>query len=81
MDKKERYERESLAKGGSVPPDMRRNSKARSHESISEMPNEGSSFRKREEATRERAREGFDTVDIEHLSEEKRKAIIDRDLE
>lgn len=29
MNKKERYERESTAKGGSVPPDLRRHSKAR----------------------------------------------------
>ncbi len=29
MDRKERYERESTAKGGSVPPDLRRHSDSR----------------------------------------------------
>lgn len=81
MDEKEGYMRESKAKAGSVPPDMRRNSKARSASSKESMPGEGSSFHKQEQRERDRATEGFDTVDIERVSDEQRKAIMHRDLE
>lgn len=82
MDKQERYARESDAKGGSVPPDERRNSKARSASSKAAMPNEGSSFDKREESKLMHEQAGeITTVDIERLPAAARKAIRDRDLE
>lgn len=80
MDEKERYERESKAKGGTVPPDERRHHKGRSESAKQNMPNEGSSFEKREQAKRDRAKSGeLTTVDIEHVSEAEKKAIAKRD--
>lgn len=72
MDDKERYERESKAKGGSVPPDKRHNSKARA--SVAREPH------KREQAKHDRESAGFATVDIERVSDAQRKAITQRDL-
>jgi hypothetical protein len=73
MNKKERYERESQAKGGSVPPDMRRSHKGRSESAREHMPNEGSSFDKRANAKLEQERHGVRSVDIERLPEKARK--------
>lgn len=81
MDEKERYMRESKAKSGSVPPDLRRNSKARSASSKEHMPDQGSSFQKKEQRERDLEKGGFETVDIERVSDEQRKAIMRRDLE
>lgn len=61
MDKKERYERESKAKGGSVPPDLRRHSDAREVHSGSESNvHQADQKALQEKAARERERrEGF----------------------
>ncbi|HEY9721996.1 MAG TPA: hypothetical protein V6D47_08265 [Oscillatoriaceae cyanobacterium] len=81
MNDKERYSREAKAKGGSVPPDERRNSKARSASSKEHMPNQGSSFDKTIEAKRECEASGeITTLDIERVSEDQLKEIAWRDL-
>jgi hypothetical protein len=72
MNDKERYERETKAKGGSVPVDMRRNSKSRA--SASRDPH------KHHQSEKDRESAGFATVDIEHVSDSARKAIMNRDI-
>ena len=71
MDEKERYKRESQAKAGAVPPDLRRHSKSRAKIDTHD---------KEAQKEQSRAREGFATVDIERVSDEQRKHILHEDL-
>lgn len=81
MDKKERYERETKAKGGSVPPDERHHHGGRSETAKQHLPNAGSSFDKREQAKVQIAKsEEISHIDVEHLSKKAKQAIADRDI-
>lgn len=55
-NKRDSYERESKAKGGSVPPDLRRNSKSRSEATQEELMG-GHNKQEQKELQRERALE------------------------
>lgn len=58
MDQKERYEREAKAKGGSVPPDLRRKTEHRETHAGSEANVDKATQRAEQEAhMRERARQ------------------------
>lgn len=82
MKENERYSDESKAKGGSVPPDERRHSKARSASSKAGMPNGGSSFDKDQEARRESAESGAITsLNIERVTPDELREVAWRDLE